>query len=339
MEHLIHHLKHLVTEKTFFCFLTERSYFEHIVASSRTKVYGKEHTFFSDRLFVHYSPRDLHKYLFDILEPRQSGRTTSNSTVWCCRIFCWSALKMHPIDLRRALSDLTDPKAAITLPVGTVRQPEGYGMAVLIQAAVETILDEPEWRGRLSQDPNFARIAHDAFVPSAPARSWESGAASVTLTREALRCELEMRMQDDDHATSRVHKLSDADLDLLHAAVQRLTTFLLDPQSLITAMSMPTISAETNPSEMGDDYKKFREEQRNAARQVIPVADLLLGVGFSEGEYQWLRDAFGRWRPPLPFPMPVPAPIPMPVPVAAPEAVPFAVAADSAPYAAPIAPA
>lgn len=336
MEHLIHHLKHLVTEKTFFCFLTERSYFEHIVTSSRTKVYGKEHTFFSDRLFVHYSPQDLHKYLFDILS-RDNLTDNEQLDRLVLPYFLLERSKMHPIDLRRALSDLTDPKAAITLPVGTVRQPEGYGMAVLIQAAVETILDEPEWRGRLSQDPNFARIAHDALY--LPARSWESGAASVTLTREALRCELEMRMQDDDHATSRVHKLSDADLDLLHAAVQRLTTFLLDPQSLITAMSMPAISAETGPSEMGDDYKKFREEQRNAVRQVIPVIDLLLGVGFSEGAYQWMRDAFGRWRPPMAFPMPVHGPIPLPIPVPVPEAVPFAVAADSGPYAAPIAPA
>ena len=280
MESLIHHLKHLVTEKTFFCFLTQRSYFEHMVASSRAQTYGKEHTFFSDRLFVHYSPEDLHKYLFDILS-REALSDNEKLDRLVLPYYLLERSKMHPIDLRRTLSDLTDSKAAIALPEGRVRDPDGYGMAIFMQAAIEVVLDQPELRSRLAQDPSFGRIAFDALY--APSRSWECDEDALDIGREALRKLVEARMASEDRPESISNRLSQADLDLLHRAFLRLTEFLRDPQSLTPELNSPRYANTAQLQIYGDEYRTYRSQQRDAVQSVVPAIAPLLGAEAETG--------------------------------------------------------
>jgi hypothetical protein len=52
----VEHLKHFVTERSFFCFLTARMYFEQLSQQSRTTGYPLAHTYFSNRQLVAFDP-------------------------------------------------------------------------------------------------------------------------------------------------------------------------------------------------------------------------------------------------------------------------------------------
>ena len=60
---MVHHLKKLVAENAFFCFLTNRSYFEEMLAESSGRPYPVEYTYYTHRLFVVFSPEDFERYL------------------------------------------------------------------------------------------------------------------------------------------------------------------------------------------------------------------------------------------------------------------------------------
>jgi hypothetical protein len=60
---MVHHLKKLVAENAFFCFLTDRTYFEGVVRRGATIAYPVEYTYFTHQLFVAFSPCDFHAYI------------------------------------------------------------------------------------------------------------------------------------------------------------------------------------------------------------------------------------------------------------------------------------
>ena len=64
---LLGRLKKLVAERAFFCFVADRSYFESLRAQSDTRSYSQEYTFFTQHLFVTYSPADYHEYFRQML--------------------------------------------------------------------------------------------------------------------------------------------------------------------------------------------------------------------------------------------------------------------------------
>lgn len=67
MGQLVREMKQFVTERAFFCFLVGRHYYEWFSTVRREESYGPEYTFFTERVFVSYAPRDLHEYLDDVL--------------------------------------------------------------------------------------------------------------------------------------------------------------------------------------------------------------------------------------------------------------------------------
>ena len=52
---MVHFLKKLVAESAFFCFLTDRTYFEHVLSRGSTLAFPVEHTYYTHRLFVAYT--------------------------------------------------------------------------------------------------------------------------------------------------------------------------------------------------------------------------------------------------------------------------------------------
>ena len=101
-----------VTEKAFFCFLCDRAYFEHISASGRSGQYSKEFTFFSDRLFVHYTPDQLRSYLGQIFPSDEVPQGTTRTVESRDRDFLPYVLLQSscssPIALRRKLTAFID---------------------------------------------------------------------------------------------------------------------------------------------------------------------------------------------------------------------------------------
>src|SRR5262249_16510905 len=60
---LIRRLKHLVADYGFFCFLTDRDYYEYFRNKLQTEAYPREYTYFTNWLFIQYQPDDLRQYL------------------------------------------------------------------------------------------------------------------------------------------------------------------------------------------------------------------------------------------------------------------------------------
>ena len=88
---LVKHLKSLVTEKSFFCFLADRSYLEGLRRDLVTTPYRTEYTYFSDRLFVLYRPSDLHGYLRSCCN-RAIPSTATIRRIWnYCPTSCYIA--------------------------------------------------------------------------------------------------------------------------------------------------------------------------------------------------------------------------------------------------------
>jgi hypothetical protein len=68
MEEFMKDLRFFVTEQAFCCFLADREFFDELMESRRSAPYAVEDTFFTEMVFVNYSPRDLTQYLDDLLE-------------------------------------------------------------------------------------------------------------------------------------------------------------------------------------------------------------------------------------------------------------------------------
>jgi hypothetical protein len=189
---LVRHLKSLVTEKTFFCFLADRSYLEGLRRSLVETPYRTEYTYFSDRLFVLYRPGDLHQYLGKLLQAR--GTATSDDTI-DLEVLPYVFLhrsRLHAFDLRRQLVRMRNSDSAISLPPGVVRTELAYRFDVLIQVAVEWLLDQPALRERLSQDEDFTQLVYDTLYY--PSRMWEQGLADLDVSRPTFFKYLAQRM-------------------------------------------------------------------------------------------------------------------------------------------------
>jgi hypothetical protein len=90
---MVHHLKKLVAENAFFCFLTDRTYFEKVALRSSSTAYPVEYTYYSHLLFTSFAPQDFRRYLIGEkgsptvaeskgilrVEPNAPGATTTAS--------------------------------------------------------------------------------------------------------------------------------------------------------------------------------------------------------------------------------------------------------------------
>jgi hypothetical protein len=70
---IIARLKHIIVDYGFFCFLTDRDYYDHIKSKLREGAFPVEHTFFSELRLVSYRPRELADYIRSLLV---AGRPT-----------------------------------------------------------------------------------------------------------------------------------------------------------------------------------------------------------------------------------------------------------------------
>lgn len=69
MVELLSSLKKIFAETAFFCFVTNRHYFEELRQVSSDGAYPPSSTYFSDQLFIAHGHEDLHRYLRERLQP------------------------------------------------------------------------------------------------------------------------------------------------------------------------------------------------------------------------------------------------------------------------------
>ena len=191
MESVVNHLKHFVSEGAFFCFLTDRDYFEHLFFRALREPYPREHTYFTHRLFVVHRPDDWHAYLDQTLQ-LTGAEPADLSDAPALRYYLLHQARMHPVDLRRELRSLRGPTGDALLRPGEVRSRLGCRLAVTAQLAVELVLTRGDVKERLEQEPAFAQPMFDALYY--PSRMWAEGGAELDVSKAAFVRYLSERM-------------------------------------------------------------------------------------------------------------------------------------------------
>lgn len=110
--------------------------------------------------------------------------------------------RMHAVDLHRRLAALRGEGNALSLPLGSVRTARANRFDLMIQLAIEMVLDQPDLRAALDRDPDRRRLVYDALYY--PSRAWRHGELTLDLDdRKAFHSYLLARMGLDERPAGR----------------------------------------------------------------------------------------------------------------------------------------
>jgi hypothetical protein len=187
MQNLIRHLKFLVTENAFSCFLTDRRYLDYLNSQANQNAYAPEYTYFSDRLVVLYRPVELRDFVKNALEivaaPRQVSQNLTpdqastqekqdQEEVEKISYVLLHRARMHPIDLRRQIDSLT---GSASFSMADAFSSPRFRFEILIQVTIEWLLDGEDVQARLSGNPYYRQVVYDAFYYVS--RLWDDAGA------------------------------------------------------------------------------------------------------------------------------------------------------------------
>jgi hypothetical protein len=204
---MVRRLKKFVAENAFFCFLTDRAYFEEVRERSRAAAYPIEYTYFTNQIFVVFRHQQLHKFLDSVLAPpslgsarvneadRSADRSASEDATdrQVLPYILLYASQMHPIDLRRQLAALRDPRSEVRLQAGAVRSRPRFLAELMMQTAIEIVLEAEDMQAELDREPAFLRLAIDAvyYIP----RCWHDAPKHLALDEQG-EAEFESYLRD-----------------------------------------------------------------------------------------------------------------------------------------------
>jgi Cdc6-like AAA superfamily ATPase len=303
---MVRRLKKLVAESAFFCFLTDRSYFEAIRRREWEVQYSIEYTYYTNQLFISYGHHDLHDYLGKILiltapkkdpelpDPYSPPSAVSSSTT-DDRTFAEEqadseilpyillhAAQMHVFDLRRQLSLLRSAGGEISLAPGLIRSRPRYRFELMIQVAIELLLDDREMQSELDRQPAFRRLAYDTLYYLT--RQWDSGELELDLGSDEKKQQsfanyLISRMDTDPPVTGSQNagaptKVDENQLKFLLQKVRELALLLSTP------LSIRKRAAESRLPQIVID--------------ALPLAALLMPMESQTHCYRWRYHRSGR---------------------------------------------
>jgi hypothetical protein len=194
MPDIVKHLKQFVAERSFFCFLTNRSYYESLRRRLLDEPYPREHTYFSQPLFVAIRPHDLHEYLLQVIQKDNPSPEDDEDYQVLPYVLRFQA-QAHASDLQRRLAQIRGPNGMVNLAPGAVRTRPDYVAAALIQLGIEMVLDQGEMRRELESNPETWQVAYDAmyYIP----RRWLQGEETVDLNETPFELYLAGRIKED----------------------------------------------------------------------------------------------------------------------------------------------
>jgi hypothetical protein len=185
---LLGYMKQFVTERAFFCFVTNRSFYQEANAQAAGAAYSTLHTRFGDSVFVRYHPDDFHEYLRSMLQVQevddQALRAKAEGAAAMLRYLLLSRSYLHPYDLRRELAQLQKSDGTVKFSDDELLGSSRLQREVVAQVAVEVVYRSPELQ-ELLRDPVTAQTVLDALYY--PVRMWRNGDNEFDLTQEALR--------------------------------------------------------------------------------------------------------------------------------------------------------
>lgn len=258
---MVRRMKKLVAENACFCFLVDRSYFEDVQLRLTENQYSAESTYFTDQLFVTFRQAELHQYLEKLL---QASDNEARDDATALRYTILHNAKMHAIDVRRELAGLRNADGEIALPRGEVRSKTRSVFELLIQVAIELLLQGETLSRELDRRPVFRQAAHDALYYVS--RCWERGDDGIRLDaigESSFNAYLTQRMQGANHAPEPEIELAfdppnnmrraapraesqrettyakREERALLWGCVCSLVEYLADPQKIVAACANP----------------------------------------------------------------------------------------------------
>lgn len=237
LESMVRHLKKLMAENVFSCFLTDRGYLELVSLAERNKAYAKTYSYFSHQLFVTYEPGDLDVYMSNLFDT--SGDT---SAMIDCEVLKWMLRhrsQMHALALNREIAAIRSDMGMVSIADGDVRSLPVYKIDVTLQVAIEHRLNKDDVTGWLMQRGKMRLTLLDALYYIS--REWRRGAANIDLCEEGIKSlwkDLEKRMnlgevrksstQHAYAANGRTAVLTDDDKRILSTVVRDLAIALSD---------------------------------------------------------------------------------------------------------------
>jgi hypothetical protein len=299
---LVGYLKHFVTERSFFCFLTDRNYFEYLSNLSLNSPYPIEHTIFSHRLFVLYRPDDLRLFLRRLLDSSDYMLNQGK-----CELLFYLLLhraNLHPFDLKQELAKIRDKQGWLVIPEDIDSDP-GLRFNIMIQLAIELLLMKKELDNWLKQYPALGQAAYDALYY--PTRSWARGDKVLDLSEPAFRKYLAERMGkhhqevEPGRDEANLAPLNEDNISFLYQQVLELVSLLTEPDTLYKRLD------QTRPQDSWSYWNQILSSipGYDPAKSALQT-DLLLLVKKSDYEYQWRYDMSGRLlerpQPPSQFP-------------------------------------
>jgi hypothetical protein len=191
---MVRHLKKLVSENAFFCFLTDRGYFESVARKNAGQAFPVESTYYTHRLFVVFRHEDMHRFLHSLLQrpdtmevpppAHENGAAPVEAALagdeegmhedlndWrVLPLLLLHRSQLHTLEMWRQIAAWRGDDGSIALGRGVVRTRPMYRLEIAMQAAIEIILGRSPLKERLEREPEFRRLAHDALFH--PSRQW-----------------------------------------------------------------------------------------------------------------------------------------------------------------------
>ena len=236
---IIDRLKHVISDHGFFCFLTDRDYYELISRKVSSEAYPTEHTYFSRRLLITHHPTELIVHLKRFLvatEPSDQIPLNTFALVVAYRS------KMNFADVGRALDYFitADPIGQPVLKAkiaDALRIRRDLRMAATVQIVIEQVVSTSLFEEALRDDPDsaFVQLAIDALyiIP----RAWERpDQSNVRISEPAIKEALLARMRGNG-VTAKKLEIDVEDLALITRMVRMQATFLQDFASLRDSIS------------------------------------------------------------------------------------------------------
>lgn len=283
MGSLVDRLKHVLSERAFFCFLADRAYFEAHQARLSRSIYPKEHTYFSESLCIVHEPHSLRAYLIDLL--RVEGDSTTDKRDREALIYdLLHRAELHPGDLRRHLRQLADGNGTLRLERGSVRSRPATRVSIAYQAAVDLELAQDSLQDVLAQSPeSMPRILDALYYAS---RRWKQGATELRLDEATF-----------DAYMSACRKLDSGDDDRADSD-PRLDRWRQLARSVVLSLSSFDELRRRIDSELRSRVRRDSRFDHVTIRDAVPTSEetpgLLQRITDAEGEtYRFMLDVYG----------------------------------------------
>ena len=285
---LISRTKHIVADNSFFCFLADRAYFDHLEERLVRRAYPVEYTYFSHRLLIHADSEPLRDLLLELIT-LQSGTSPSAGAddviaQYAIGAYVAHRAQHHIFDVQRELASLVDEDGWIK------NQNSSFEMNILVHVFIEYAimhyLGRSDLGGTTRNSSGLGQRLIDAsyFV----SRHWMRGDEKVTITPDALKVYMRDRSRERDDMSASVLPG--------HAQITEATE--------ITNILFPVVNAVRdcllNPRQLAADlFNNSPEEAKDrslrhllAASMIFPLLEHIEG---EPGNYRFLVDARGNW--------------------------------------------